>query len=273
MLSRPYLPRIPDDSVIVTDRVAVLAMNCVEYLDVWFACGKLGAILQTLNWRLTPAELTGLIEDATPRVLVYGPDFGAQVEEIRERMAGTRLMPAHVVALGDPIYVRQGDLAFGERDEYPDTPPEPVELNWDDPWAGSEPGPPSGSRSRSGPGSRSTSRPRGSRQEILLLPLAVPAGEGRVGAPRQWRSRLDAATAPPRSAPPPGARRDRRTGPARRGSARARRWRGGRGRISGSTCPRWHFWNGQKAAINPRSSPAPAAISAAVPEGANGLGR
>lgn len=23
------------------DRVAVLAMNCVEYLDVWFACGKL----------------------------------------------------------------------------------------------------------------------------------------------------------------------------------------------------------------------------------------
>lgn len=27
------------------DRVAVLAMNCVEYLDVWFALGKLGAIL------------------------------------------------------------------------------------------------------------------------------------------------------------------------------------------------------------------------------------
>ena len=36
------------------DRVAVLALNCVEYLDVWFACGKLGAIMQTLNWRLTP---------------------------------------------------------------------------------------------------------------------------------------------------------------------------------------------------------------------------
>ena len=42
-------------------------MNCVEYLDVWFACGKLGAILQTLNWRLTPHELGGLIDDALPR--------------------------------------------------------------------------------------------------------------------------------------------------------------------------------------------------------------
>jgi len=40
--------------------VAILASNCVEYLDLWFACGKLGAILQTLNWRLAPAELDAL---------------------------------------------------------------------------------------------------------------------------------------------------------------------------------------------------------------------
>src|SRR6476661_8075310 len=57
------------------DRVAVLAMNCVEYLDLWFACGKLGAIMQTLNWRLTPHELSGLLADGTPSVLVYGPEF------------------------------------------------------------------------------------------------------------------------------------------------------------------------------------------------------
>ena len=41
------------------DRVAILAHNCVEFLDVWFACGKLGAILQALNWRLTAGELAG----------------------------------------------------------------------------------------------------------------------------------------------------------------------------------------------------------------------
>src|SRR5512140_1459267 len=47
------------------DRVAVLAMNCVEYLDLYFACSKLGAIIQLLNWRLTAHELAGLIADAT----------------------------------------------------------------------------------------------------------------------------------------------------------------------------------------------------------------
>src|SRR5947208_8381764 len=43
------------------DLVAVLSLNCVEYLDVWFACGKLGAIMQTLNCRLTAHELRALL--------------------------------------------------------------------------------------------------------------------------------------------------------------------------------------------------------------------
>jgi acyl-CoA synthetase (AMP-forming)/AMP-acid ligase II len=43
------------------DRVALLAYNSVAYLDLWFACGMLGAILQTLNWRLTPRELGELL--------------------------------------------------------------------------------------------------------------------------------------------------------------------------------------------------------------------
>src|SRR2546430_1655284 len=48
------------------DRVAVLAMNCVEFLDVLFACARLGAILQPLNWRLSAEELKGLLSDAEP---------------------------------------------------------------------------------------------------------------------------------------------------------------------------------------------------------------
>ena len=49
------------------DLVAVLAQNCVEYLDLWFACGKLGAIMQTLNWPLTAHELCGLLTDTHAR--------------------------------------------------------------------------------------------------------------------------------------------------------------------------------------------------------------
>ncbi|MGB8648701.1 MAG: long-chain fatty acid--CoA ligase [Anaerolineae bacterium] len=108
------------------DRVAVLAMNCVEYLDLWFACGKLGAILQTLNWRLTPAELAGLIQDATPAMLVYGADFRFQAASLRTQFPGLSL-----VALGDP---EADDARFADREGCTPAPPPPVELGWNDPW-------------------------------------------------------------------------------------------------------------------------------------------
>ncbi|PMP72990.1 MAG: long-chain fatty acid--CoA ligase, partial [Chloroflexus aggregans] len=67
------------------DRVATLAQNCVDLLDLWFACGKIGAILQPLNWRLTPTELSDLIADGEPRVLAYGPEYTAATLLLRER--------------------------------------------------------------------------------------------------------------------------------------------------------------------------------------------
>ena len=39
------------------DRVALLAPNCPEYFELQFACGRLGAIMLPLNWRLTVPEL------------------------------------------------------------------------------------------------------------------------------------------------------------------------------------------------------------------------
>ena len=61
------------------DRVGILAMNCVEYLDLFFACAKLGAIYVPLNWRLHQEELAPLIEDTAPRVFVFGDDFAKTV--------------------------------------------------------------------------------------------------------------------------------------------------------------------------------------------------
>jgi len=66
------------------DRVAILAHNGVEYLDAFFACGKLGAILTCLNWRLHWRELRILLETTTPKVLIYSDDFKESVENIIE---------------------------------------------------------------------------------------------------------------------------------------------------------------------------------------------
>jgi fatty-acyl-CoA synthase len=64
------------------DRVAMLAHNGVEYLDTFFACAKLGAILVGLNWRLHWRELAQLLDKTTPKVLIYSDDFKGAVEQI-----------------------------------------------------------------------------------------------------------------------------------------------------------------------------------------------
>ena len=64
------------------DRVAILARDGVEHLDLFYACGKLGAIHTALNWRLHWRELVALIEDTTPKALIYSDDFKEAAEQI-----------------------------------------------------------------------------------------------------------------------------------------------------------------------------------------------
>ena len=54
------------------DRVAILCRNRSQFFEILFGCGKLGAILVPLNWRMPPAELETLIADCNPRLLFFG---------------------------------------------------------------------------------------------------------------------------------------------------------------------------------------------------------
>lgn len=64
------------------DRVALLAPNCPEYFELQFACGRLGAIMLPLNWRLTVPELEYILGDSTPKLLVHDRSFAAQAEAL-----------------------------------------------------------------------------------------------------------------------------------------------------------------------------------------------
>jgi fatty-acyl-CoA synthase len=112
------------------DRVAVLAHNGLEFLDLWFACGKRGAILQPLNWRLTARELAALIDDAGPKLLAYGPEFIDRVRDIRGACEARWLG----LALDGAALAHSQDRRHDERDGLGDGPLPPVELGWDDPW-------------------------------------------------------------------------------------------------------------------------------------------
>jgi fatty-acyl-CoA synthase len=53
------------------DRIAVLAMNTTDTLEVQFACGRIGAVFLPLNTRLTVSELQYIVGDAAPKLMIH----------------------------------------------------------------------------------------------------------------------------------------------------------------------------------------------------------
>jgi fatty-acyl-CoA synthase len=57
------------------DRVGVLAHNSTDLCEIQFACTRLGAVFVPMNWRLTVPELTFIVGDCSPVVLIHDPEF------------------------------------------------------------------------------------------------------------------------------------------------------------------------------------------------------
>lgn len=103
------------------DRVAILAQDGVEHLDLFHACAKLGAIHTALNWRLHWREQAGVLLNTTPKVLVYSDKFKGAVAEITAALAGTPAAIGCLVHLdgeGMPGSLEYNALLAGS----PDTP-------------------------------------------------------------------------------------------------------------------------------------------------------
>jgi fatty-acyl-CoA synthase len=82
------------------DRVAGMFFNCVEFMEVYFACAKLGLIFIPLNFRLTPVELKGIFDDTETRALFFHSEFSAPMGELLELYE----KPLQIVAtVGDPV--------------------------------------------------------------------------------------------------------------------------------------------------------------------------
>ena len=73
--------------VVMGDRVGVLARDGVEHLDLFFACGKLGAVHTPFNWRLHWRELLSAMQQTTPRILFYSDEFHDTVTSLADALA------------------------------------------------------------------------------------------------------------------------------------------------------------------------------------------
>ena len=65
------------------DRVGLLAQNGIEYIDLLFACAKLGAIFALYNFWLHPVELHELVVKTGPKAFVFGPEYEEHATYLR----------------------------------------------------------------------------------------------------------------------------------------------------------------------------------------------
>ena len=73
------------------DKVAILLMNCLEWLPIYFGVLRAGAMAVPLNYRYTAEEIRYCLDLADASVLVFGPEFTGRVEDIAERMPKVRM--------------------------------------------------------------------------------------------------------------------------------------------------------------------------------------
>lgn len=112
------------------DRVALLMMNCHEFVTSFFAIAKIGAVIVPLNWRLVPDELEFIMKDAGATVLLSGSEFDVAVTELHSR--GTRTDVKHWIRVGNtdssPSFVQSFDSVVNSQ---PHTEPEITAWNDD----------------------------------------------------------------------------------------------------------------------------------------------
>ena len=68
------------------EKVAILLMNCLDWLPIYFGILKAGAVAVPLNYRYTAEEIKYCVEQSDSDFLVFGPEFIGRAEEIHDRL-------------------------------------------------------------------------------------------------------------------------------------------------------------------------------------------
>lgn len=91
----------------VGERVAVLAFNSIEWMEIYVALARAGLVAVPLNFRLTAPELFYIMQDAQVTAVIAGHDLHSHTEEVRQQLP----LKACVVFGGPPA---PGWLAYEE---------------------------------------------------------------------------------------------------------------------------------------------------------------
>ena len=73
-------------------KVALLLMNCLEWLPIYFGVLKAGCVAVPMNYRYSSDEIKYCLDLADVEVLVFGPEFVSRMDAIADEIPGVRMM-------------------------------------------------------------------------------------------------------------------------------------------------------------------------------------
>ncbi|MBR0463856.1 MAG: acyl--CoA ligase [Clostridia bacterium] len=93
------------------DKVAILLMNSLEWLPIYFGILKAGAVAVPLNYRYTAEEIRYCLDKADCVMLAFGPEFIGRMEEICDRIPKIK----HMFYVGEecPTFADSYDRMIG----------------------------------------------------------------------------------------------------------------------------------------------------------------
>ena len=81
-----------DRGIAKGQKCAILLMNCLEWLPIYFGIMKAGAVAVPLNFRFTAEEIDYCLDASDSDVLFYGPEFIGRIEDIAGRIKKNTLL-------------------------------------------------------------------------------------------------------------------------------------------------------------------------------------
>ena len=104
------------------DRVAVLAYNCVEWMEIYAAAAKAGLIAVPINFRLVGREIRFIAENCEARAIIVQDDLIGPIDEIRAEIPVENGKFIHFGgAATPPGYAAYEGIIARARDSEPET--------------------------------------------------------------------------------------------------------------------------------------------------------
>ncbi|MGZ6975682.1 MAG: AMP-binding protein [Acidimicrobiia bacterium] len=102
------------------DKVAINLTNRPEYLEAFYAAGKIGAVPVNVNYRYKAEEIRYLLDDSDAKVVVTEPAFEQETRQAAKWLGGelgTKLQPK-VLEIGDELEAAIASAGTGDDTEW-----------------------------------------------------------------------------------------------------------------------------------------------------------